>query len=468
MNLLGLVLLLCGTAGVVAGLRLGTFEGVMGGLVGLAGIALAAKIFLRTRSGSGRETPAAMSDARFLTLVVAWGFILRLLVAMSLHTEDRLWAYLGGDEATFHTNALCFASYVDGRYPNPLAPRFVGTREVGFFYMLGSLYYMFGIAKAIPLVVTCAIGACTAYPVHALAGRLGGHLAARRAAALVVFFPSLILWSALLVRDSVVLFLLVSALLAADHVRKRFSLAWLVALCGCLAALASLRSYIFLIASAGVVMSFAIGRRGVVKSLLTGGAVMVAVILFVQHTGVGTSHLELANLEDLSKLRNWNALGPSVAGSLGADVDISTPTAALTYLPIGMTYFLFSPLPWQIGSPRQVLAVMDLLVWYSILPAIVRGMFWMLRRHPSRLFPLLFTVMGITVLYSLVEGNIGIIFRHRAQIIVPLCAVAGVGWAVKQRALIRETTALEGPLSYDPSPGGALRPAPGLRLPAGA
>ena len=38
----------------------------------------------------------------------------------------------------------------------------------------------------------------------------------------------------------------------------------------------------------------------------------------------------------------------------------------------------------------------------------------------------------ITVLYALVEGNVGIIFRHRAQVIAPMMVIAGVGLAVRR------------------------------------
>ncbi|HEU4395533.1 MAG TPA: hypothetical protein VFS92_08195, partial [Planctomycetota bacterium] len=135
---------------------------------------------------------------------------------------------------------------------------------------------------------------------------------------------------------------------------------------------------------------------------------------------------------------------------------------------IGLAYFYLSPFPWQIGSPRQVMAVVDLLVWYSILPAVFYGMVWLLRRRFRAILPLLLVVIGISVLYALVEGNIGIIFRHRAQIIVPLCAVAGVGTALRRRAARKESRLLEGALPLDPAARGSLRPPADLRLPAGA
>ena len=338
----------------------------------------------------------------------------------------------------------------------------------GYFYFVGTMYHAFGVTKFVPLLLNCVIGAATVYPIHALAGHLGGRVAARRAALLVAYFPSLVLWSGLMVRDCVVLFFLATALLAAWHLRRRFSLAHLGALVVCLAALSTLRTYMFILVAVAIAASLVIGQRNAARAVATGGVLMLALVVAIQQTRLGDSEMERANLEFLQKQRVLNAMGSTGAGSMGTEVDISTPTAALTYLPIGLAYFYLSPFPWQIGSPRQGLAVLDLLLWYSILPSVFFGMAWLLKRRFRAILPLLLVVIGISVLYALVEGNIGIIFRHRSQIIVPLCAVAGVGAALRRRRARKESRLLEGSLPVHPAARGPLGAPEGLRLPAGA
>jgi len=426
---------------------------------------------LLSLGGAGGSAIASLrlptGEAAFLAGVFAGAFAVRAASSVALHATG-WWEYLGGDEQTFDSNGQVFARWLAGDSPYMLRSRFLGSHEVGYFYLVGSAYYVFGVTKAVPLFLTCVVGAATVYPVHALAAHLGGRVAARRAAHLVAWFPSLVLWSSLMVRDSMVLFFLAAALLAAYHLRRRFSVPRLAALLVCLAAVATLRTYIFLLVSVSLAASLVLGQRNVFRALATGGLLMLAVVAAFQSTGVGTSEMERANLEFLHRQRVLNAMGTTIAGSMGTDVDISTPTAALTYLPVGLAYFYFSPFPWQIGSPRQVLALVDLLVWYSILPSVFAGFASLVRRRLRAILPLLLVVIGISVLYALVEGNIGIIFRHRAQIIVPLCAVAGVGLAMRRRAARKESRRLEGLVPLDAAARGALGPPAGLRLPAGA
>ncbi|NUN53887.1 MAG: hypothetical protein HUU06_14035 [Planctomycetaceae bacterium] len=471
MRALGLAGILCSVA------VLGTCI-ALGGTTGLAaGAAAAACFLLSARALAPGEAPgeSAAGERRFLASVVGWAFFLRLAASIVLHATGT-WSWFGGDEETFDLNGRVFAGWVDGQFAIPLSPRFLGSFEVGYFYLVGSMYSAYGLSKGIPLLVNALLGAALVLPVHALAGRFAGRAAARRAALLAAFFPSLVLWSSLMVRDVLALFCLASVLLVADRLRRSLSPANLLALVALLAALASLRTYIFLIVGVALAGGIVLGQRSAGRALLTGALLMFGLIFAVRTLGIGQSELERANLETLAQHRHYNALGPSVAGSLGSE-DISTPTAALTYLPVGMAYFLLSPLPWQIGSPRQILSLPDLVLWYSILPAVGAGLVWLLRRRFRAVLPLLFTVVGITVLYSLVEGNIGIIFRHRAQIIVPLCAVAGAGTAIRARARARrnareaprgwESPRLETAGPLDPAPGRALGAPAGVRLPAG-
>jgi hypothetical protein len=451
-----------GVSGAVCatGIAAGGVEGGAYALVGaIASVALLAYVFAPARPVYRGDR--AVAERFFLTKLVFAAFAVRLVCAWILHMGDA-WRSIGGDEGTFHGNASLNTLWLrqDILYRHNF--KFQDTHEVGYIYLLTSIYYTFGISKFIPLVLNAAVGACIVYPVHSLAGRWGGRIAARRAALVVAFFPSLILWSSLMVRDVMMLFFIIACLWTADELRRRFRVGTLVALAGCIAAMATLRTYIAALVTVAVAISLLMGRKSTRQSLWIGGLVIVGVVVAVRQTGVGLSEAGRANLEYLAMMRTFNAMGVNAAGSLGTDVDISTPTKALVYLPEGLLYFYLSPLPWQISSSRQVFAILDLLVWYPMLFAGLWGAVWLVRRRLRAALPLLLVVVGISVLYALVEGNIGIIFRHRGQIVVPFCVLAGVGFALRKRAAAREAKARGRPVPLDASPAGALRPAPGL------
>jgi hypothetical protein len=442
------------------GIASGGIDGGAFALVGaIATVALLAYVFAPARPVYRGDR--AVAERFFLTKLVFAAFAVRLVCAAILHLGD-LWHSIGGDEGTFHSNASLMTLWLSKDIAYRHHFKFKDTHEVGYIYLLTSLYYTFGISKFIPLVLNAAVGACIIYPVHSLAGRWGGRLAARRAALVAAFFPSLILWSSLMVRDVLMLFFIIACLWTADELRRRFRPGTLVALGGCIAAMATLRTYIAALVTVAVALSLLMGRRSTRQSLWIGGIVIVGIVVAVRETGIGLNEASRANLEYLSMIRTYNAMGVNAAGSLGTDVDISTPTKALVYLPEGLLYFYLSPLPWQISSSRQVFAVLDLLVWYPMLFLGLTGTVWLVRRRLRAALPLLLVVVGISVLYALVEGNIGIIFRHRGQIVVPFCVLAGVGFALRRRAAAREAKALGRPVPLHAPAASALRPSPGL------
>jgi len=452
----------CGSAATV-GIGLGGMNGIAVALVATAaGVVLLAHLFAPSE-WRDQPPPPGKDERGFLAGLVFKAFLLRTLVSLALHATDG-WQYFGGDEGTFDGTARVFSLWVKGELPFNLSAPLASKAEVAYPYLLGALYYTFGWSKVVPLLLNAVVGASLVYPVHALAGRFAGREAARRAATLVAWFPSLVLWSALMVRDAWVLLFLISALYLVDRARRKLTAANLLGVGLCLAGIATTRNYVFSVVAVAIAAGLVLGRGSTARSLFLGSLSIVGLIALLRSGGDSGLDSPRATLEAIALQRNLNSMGPSVSGSLGL-VDISTPTAALTYLPLGLLFFLFSPLPWQIRSTMQVAAIADLLLWYSLMPAILAGLVWLVRKRLRAALPLLLAVVGISVLYALVEGNIGIIFRHRAQIIVPLCAVAGVGYALKRRAARKESRLLERPLPVHAPPVGPLRPAPGVRVP---
>lgn len=96
----------------------------------------------------------------------------------------------------------------------------------------------------------------------------------------------------------------------------------------------------------------------------------------------------------------------------------------LAQSPIGLAYALFAPLPWAIQSLSDLAAAMEmLLLWDVILVAAVVSA-W---RHRNRWWayaPMLLIIVGALAVFTLFEGNVGTLFRHRAMIIPLTIALA--------------------------------------------
>lgn len=395
------------------------------GIAALLGMFLVAFMLLLFRREGARRAGAltrAEEDFQFVAFIVLAGLFVRTVLAMGLRHAG-LNQVIAPDEYTFHDNGRYFLGWLQGEFAEPFSYRWRNSTQVGYFALVGGLYWLFGVHEVVPVLVNCLIGALAAVPAYRLASQVGGRRAGRYAAVLVTFFPSLVLWSTLLIRDALVLLLILWCTVFAQSLLRRFTLRGVLLLVACLAGLATLRSYVFVMQTGGMLLAFLVAGvrrpgRAVATAVLAGlGAVMV-----VKGLGVGGDALAEASLEHISTRRQLNSVGQSGMEAPGHDLD--SPLGALTYLPIGLVWFLFAPFPWQVGG-RQAMAVPDVLVWYLSFPLVVYGVAVALRRRrrPS-MAPLLVAAL-FTVIHSLVEGNVGIIVRHRAHVLVLLLPFAG-------------------------------------------
>jgi hypothetical protein len=197
-------------------------------------------------------------------------------------------------------------------------------------------------------------------------------------------------------------------------------------------ALTFLRDYLFFVVALPPLVAFLIGGRGNLGRnfliALLGG---FGVVLLFQQGAVSERAVSHLSLEAMSKVRQDMATG----GSAFLDnVDISTPGRALLFLPVGIAYFLFSPFPWQITSTLKLFSLPEMLVIYALAPAMWRGLRHTVRTRFREALQVLLLTALLTVSYALGEGNVGTLYRHRAQAILFYLMFAGVGLELRRGA----------------------------------
>jgi len=417
------------------------FGGLDGaGVIALCGtflVAFFALLFRRaTTDFRSVANPRVERDAQFLWMVILVGIAVRVALTLTLRMTG-VNGVIAPDEATYHDNGEYFAWWTRGDVPDPFQMyKWAGSTQVGYFALVGSLYATFGQYQTVPVILNCVVGGLCAYPAYLLAARVGGRAAGRAAAVLVTFFPSLVLWSSLLIRDAFVLFFLLWCACLAQSLLERFRARTLLSLVVLLGALGTLRSYLVVMTAAAAVGAFLVGgvrRPG--RALAVSIACAALVLLLVKGVGLGGDYLGDASLQGLALRRRYNAIGGGATIALEGH-DLSTPIGAVTYLPVGLAWFMFSPFPWQFEG-RQVMAIPEIAIWYACIPYVAMGVTFALRRRRRHALVALFIGAFVVLLYSLVEGNVGIIFRHRAQALVLLLPFAAVGWARRRRARAR-------------------------------
>jgi 4-amino-4-deoxy-L-arabinose transferase-like glycosyltransferase len=297
-----------------------------------------------------------------------------------------------------------------------------------------------------PKLLNCVFGALAAAAAYALAKELGGGRAARFAAVLAAFFPSLILWSVLNLKDTLVVLLIAVTMLGGLTFAKRPSLVWALVTILAFAALENLRLYVFFALGWLLWMSFFIVNRAPWRRRLAVGVPFALALLSVvyitnESQQLGLRYLSAKRLEALASSREFGAR----EADTGIDLE-RVPrtedgyTIQLRTAPKVLPYVLWGPFPWDARGTRQLAVIPETLAWYGIQVLAVAGMLGYRRERWRELFLPVAFGGGLVLVFSMIEGNVGTIYRHRAMLLVPAFAVAGLGyvWLLDRRAMRRE------------------------------
>ena len=274
--------------------------------------------------------------------------------------------------------------------------------------------------------------------VYLLARALLGKAAALRATTLFLFFPSLVLWSSLNIRDAWVIFLILFISWKAWMLLDTYTLSGLLQLVAGLFLLTQFRDHLFYAVAAPPVIALLIGRRGsLARNLLLAFVVSAGVLMLLQQGVIEERTQSRMSLEAINEMRRQ----ASGASAFAQDADISTPVGAVAFLPLGLAYFFFSPFPWQITSFLKVISVPEmLLVYYLVLPT-VRGLRYIIAHRLREALQILMVTGLLTLTYALGEGNVGTLYRHRAQAIPFYLIFAAAGLEMAEEAKKRRAEA---------------------------
>lgn len=370
------------------------------------------------------DTRAALRATFRQALAVRVGAAIALHLFLPMGT-------LAPDELTYDDWSAWIARYWAGE--TLLFPSRVGTTDpAGFFYIVALVYYVFGQWPLLPKLVNALPGAASVLLTFDIALRItGSEGAALRCARFVAFFPSLILWSVLLIRDCWVVLLILLICRLALVLQDRPSIRSLLLLAAAVYAVTLFRSYILFAVTLPMLVSFVVRqRRHLVRNTLVG--MMVAWVVIYADTSAGLGRrMRTLDFEELNTSRQWSAT--AAASGFARDSDVSTPVKALAFLPVGLTYFMLAPFPWTVVNLRQGFTLPEMLFFYSLLPAIVRGVWWLFRNRLGDSLMIILVTGGLTFGYAIGQGNVGTIYRHRAQVLPFFLVFGAVGIEVKRK-----------------------------------
>jgi hypothetical protein len=368
----------------------------------------------------------------FLIRILVSGLLVRMLIGTLIFVSNRQ-EFFGGDALTYDAlgGALLDAWRAGVPQPEEVMSWARSGGGWGMLYMVAGVYAIVGRNMLAVQFFNSVVGAATAPIIFLCARQIFQNLrVAKLAAFCVAFYPSLVLWSSQGLKDGPIVFLLAVVMLATLKLGERLSWKYLATLVLSMFAVLSLRFYVFYMVTAAVGGAFLIGMRPLTaQSLWRQLAIILAMGLALTYLGVlRTATSQFEAFGDLKAVQRSRAdLAQQAQSGFGQDVDVSTAAGALSAIPIGITYLLFAPFPWQVANLRQSITLPEMIAWWGAFPLLIIGVWFTIKYRLRQALPIMIFTTMLTLAYSIFQGNIGTAYRQRSQILVFYFIFVAVG-----------------------------------------
>ena len=377
-------------------------------------------------------------DSAFLIRIFILGLLARVIFGIFIHALD-LRDFFGGDALGYDAMGQRLVDVWFNNYPADdwLSQRAMstGTPGWGLNYLVGVLYSIIGQNILAAQFLCATVGAATAPMVYLCAHKIFHNTRVSKiSAVMVALFPAFIIWSGQLLKDGLIIFLLVLTMTMVLQLQDKLNYFAVVFLIFAIFGILSLRFYIFYMVVISVAGSFVIGQSGSVKSIVRGFALLVVMGLAFTYLGVLRTASEnfdkWGSLERVQQSRK--DLVRSADSGFGGDADVSTTEGAISAIPIGFSYLMFAPFPWELRSLRQAITIPEVLLWWCSIPFMIIGIIYTVRNRLRNAIAILIFTLMLTISYSIFQGNVGTAYRQRTQIQVFLFIFIAVGWTIRK------------------------------------
>ena len=373
---------------------------------------------------------------RLLRIFLA-ALLIRMLVGAAIYVFNAQ-AFFGGDAFTYDAfgNAQLLGWGGD-RYYQAMAEHFVRGETGsgwGMVYYVAVIYGLIGRNMLAVQLVNSVFGAATAVTIFLCAHHIFNNIRVAWIASLAVaFYPSLVLWSSQGLKDGPIVFFLALAMLATLRLGAKLSAKYVLIMIVSLLALLSLRFYVFYMVVAAIGGSFLIGMQSL-TAMSFARQFVATVFVGLALTYVGVTRSATIQYEQYGSLQSVQRsrldLAQSAESGFGRDVDVSTTSGAISTIPLGLTYLLFAPFPWQLASLRQSITLPEMVIWWLSFPLLVMGLWFTIRYRLRMVSPILIFTVMLTLAYSIFMGNVGTAYRQRAQLLVFYFIFVAVGFVL--------------------------------------
>jgi len=386
-------------------------------------------------------------DKRFLLTLFLTGFIFRAFILFGVSSymveTDKIdsfrdkpgWTWdITGDSAYYTLRSWWIAKNWLGHKLSDETLHDAFTRDYGFsthLYVLAFFHYVFGFSPISSKLMNCLLGTLAGLFVYFTVKEVFNKKAAKLSAIMVVFFPSMFLWSINNLKDSFLIFALCLMMWAFVRFQKTKKLFYLVPLIGAIFLHSFRHFWLSYIALSIVVVSYFLTSH--ISSFKKTAIIIIVLSLIGLTTKMGFFDLKTHGNRVLSRIVNFHRGMIYTGGScyrLLSDEQYANPDPNITssdYLKMlfkGLCHFFFEPFPWKVNTKLMLASLPQMVLWYIFSPFVILGMFIAIRYRWRYSLLLILYLFVFASLIGVTGGNIGTLFRHR-DLITPIFLIFG-------------------------------------------
>jgi hypothetical protein len=424
------------TAGVLLGIVF-TLSPLL--VIALVGFALLLRWVRNTPDPSERRWLVAL-----LVAAVAARFAVIAALFLSTNHETTPFGRLFGDEEYFIRRGIWLSNVALG-IPISIADvryAFDELIHTSFVWMLASLNVLFGPAPYGVRFVSAVLYLAAAVALHRIVRPSFGKAASLAGLALLLFLPSLFIWSISVLKEPVffaAMVVVVAVTVTAGRSGSwplRFAAVFVVAAAALVAE--TIRDGGLVVAAAGTAAGI-IGAVCLARPRILAAAAVVAIAAAPVLLSNGRVQDQATAVAAAAARRHWdhvNAPGHSyllfapafyreepVPGGMTRADEVRLAAG-------GLAAYVLVPLPWQMQSRAELAYLPEQIVWYGLVMLLPIGVAAGMRRDLFLTSILLGHLVVSVVLVAWTSGNIGTLVRHRALAMPYVVWFGGLGFSV--------------------------------------
>jgi len=395
------------------------------------------------QSGSQAFTVSVSSDRAFLWRLCISAWLLRFVIVVLYALTDAIKRFdLSLDHRRYDSEGIVVMNAMS--YGDFALKSWI---DDGWFQFVGLIYFLLWPSPMLVQLINITLSTVTVIPLFLMARELTSDVRAQRFyAVLVAFFPSIMFWSTLMLKDAAGILAVALVIYGVFVLRQRFSLWPLLGLLAGLVIFVGTRTYLFMVVVMLMPAAFLLFPAG--KRQIPWRAILMPALIGLAPMAIGYGYFASGEFQrsiyfDIDYINHIRGSMATGSGSMfndgahtwgrgiGSDIWLATKTLFAIFVPVN---------PFEVANARQLAALPFVLMMFYLFPFLVLGIrqMWRLRRLTA---PIMIIASGVLAVYVGGTSNTGALFRWTAQVMPYfLLAVALVAFTRPRSIMARFAT----------------------------